>query len=429
MACKSFSIAYDYRVTILVIQWGKIMGYAKRAVQGVGWNTTLKLLASFIAAGKIVVLARLLTPTDFGIFALVLIALGLSESMTETGINTTIIQSKQSIKYYLDTAWVISILRGLIISLLMMGIGWLMQGFYKQEGLFLLVGFTSLVPFLRGFINPAIVSWQRELRFFRDSMYTLSLTVVEAVTTIILALIFHSVFALIGGVIVSAIFEVVFTFVMFQERPRFQYLHSRANEILWNMWGLNAMTILNYVTENIDDVIIGRVVGTSGLGIYHNSYALSHRLNLQFAKSIQHSTFPIYVKMDEKVRLRKAFFKTLFLSMAGFIVLGVPLLFFPKLVVDILLGAKWSEAIPVLPWLVVAGLIHSVVTIASAVLVARKQYFWLNVNLFMNVVFMIPFLIWLGMHYGLLGAVIGLLFSRTISLPSVLIGVKQVLYD
>src|SRR5687767_6666961 len=256
------------------------MGYTKNAVQGVGWNGAVKVATILLSAAKIMVLARILTQADFGLFALVAVAIGIVESLTETGVNPTIIQSNKSINYFLDTAWVISIVRGLIVSIVMILMGFGMSYFYNSPQLFVLVGVASLIPLIRGFINPAIVSLQKDLRFFRDSVYRLSLLVVEVSSAILFGFLFRSVYALIFGLIASAIFEVLLTFLMFKEKPRLQYLKSRAHEIFHNMKGLNISSILGYVVENVDSLIVGKVIGTSGLGIYQNSYGFTHKLNL-----------------------------------------------------------------------------------------------------------------------------------------------------
>jgi lipopolysaccharide exporter len=403
------------------------MGYTKHAILGVSWNTIVKLLTTVLAAIKIAVLARILSPVDFGLFSLVMVAIGIVESFTETGINTTIIQSKKSLNYFLDTAWVISICRGLLISILMIVMGFGMQWFYQSPQLSVLVGLASVIPFIKGFINPAIVTLQKELRFFRDSLYRLSLLVVEVTSSIVLGVLLQSVYALILGLLISAIFEVVLTFLMFKDRPRFVYMSSRAQEIFHNMKGLNVIAIFSYVVENIDSVIVGKVVGTAGLGIYQNSYGLTHRLNLQLAKSVQHATFPVFMRFsDDLARLRRAFLKTLYVSLAGFALVSLPFFLFPQLTVQILLGDKWLQAIPLFRPLILAGLLQSIVAISSALLIARKQYRWLSVNLIVNTTLMVILITVFGTRFGLIGAAWGLVASRLFSLPAIAIGLSQI---
>lgn len=381
-----------------------------------------------ITAVKMMILARMLSQYDFGLFALVMVAVGIVESMTETGVNPTIIQSSKSVSYFTNTAWVISIVRGLIISIVMIIMGFGMRLFYDSPQLFILVGITSLIPLIKGFINPFIVTLQKDMLFYRDSLYRLSLLIVEAAATILLAFLMRSVYALIFGLIIAAAFEVILTFVMFKERPRFIYMKSRAQEIFENMRGLNALAILGYIVENVDSIVIGKVTSTSALGVYQNSYGLTHRLNLQLAKSVAHGTFPVYARIQrDQDRLRRALFRTLSISILGFTLMGLPFFLFPEFTIRFFLGENWLEAVPLVRPLILAGLVQSVVSICSAFFVVRKSFRWLNINLLSTVTLMLILIPWMSAQSGLVGAVLAVLLARIMSVPFILIGMHQTL--
>lgn len=406
------------------------MGYTSKAIQGVSLSTLVKIGMTVLSAIKLMILARIISTYDFGLFAFVAVAIGIVESVTETGINATIIQSSKSVNYFLDTAWVISIIRGLLISIFMIFLGFGMEIFYDSPQLLTLVGIASFVPLIKGFINPAVVTLHKEMLFVKDSVYRLSLLVVEVVASVTLGLLLRSVYALVFGLLISAVFEVALTFWMFKDRPRFIYLKSRAQEIFENMRGLNIMAVLGYVVENMDSLIIGKVTSTSALGVYQNSYGLTHRFNLHLAKSVTHGTFPVYAKIQqEQLRLRRAFFRTLAISMTGFALISLPFYLFPHWTIVFFLGENWLEAVTLVRPLIIAGLLQSIVSISSPVFMARKSYFWFNANLFVTAVCMLVFVTILGRQYGLGGAVNGVLIARAISLPIVLIGIFRVLYS
>jgi lipopolysaccharide exporter len=405
------------------------MGYTRDAFHGVSWQGLLKIITTLTTAGKIFVLARLLNPVDFGIFSLVAIALGLMESFTETGINTTIVQSAKSVRYFLDTAWVISIFRGFVIGILMILIGFGMKNFYQEEQLISLVAIAAFIPVIKGFINPAIVSLHKDLNFFKDALYKLALVVTDATAAILLALVFHSVWALILGMMVAAIAEVFISFWFFSDRPQFCFIKSRAWEIFHNAKSLNITAILDYTIQNVDNLLIGKLVGTQALGYYANGYSLSQKFNLDFSKSVQHTTFPIFTRMqNQKVRLTKAFLKSTAISLLLFICLSVPLIFFPHLVVTVVLGGeKWLAVEPILPLLAIAGLIQSFTVLSSSLLTAEKEYRWLNLALLTNVVTLIPLLFLLAPRFGLLGGVYAVVLSRVLTLPVSGLGIWKTL--
>src|SRR3989344_2694613 len=94
------------------------MGYFKDAVKGVSWMTAFRILYRAIGLVRIAIIAHLLTPLALGVFGIVSLVLAFLEIITETGINVFLIQEKDEAEGYFNTAWVLSILRGIIISLL-----------------------------------------------------------------------------------------------------------------------------------------------------------------------------------------------------------------------------------------------------------------------------------------------------------------------
>jgi len=81
------------------------MGYFKQALKGITWMTALEGLTKAAAVAKIAVLARILTPSQFGSYGIALLVLGFLEVITETGINVFLIQEKDNVQKYLDSAW------------------------------------------------------------------------------------------------------------------------------------------------------------------------------------------------------------------------------------------------------------------------------------------------------------------------------------
>jgi O-antigen/teichoic acid export membrane protein len=103
------------------------------------------------------------------------------------------------------------------------------------------------------------------------------------------------------------------------------------------------------------------------------------------------------------------------------------LVIFPGLTIRFFLGENWLEAIPLVRPLIIAGLIQSIVSIASAVFMAQKTYRWLNTNLLVTAISMCILIPFMGTRYDVLGAVIAVLISRVIGLPFALYGIVETL--
>lgn len=402
------------------------MGYTRQAVTGFGWQSIVTFLTAAVTAIKLALLARLLDQRDFGLFAYVSIALGLAESITQTGVNVTIIQAKESVKYFINTAWVIAITRGWVIGIVMVLLGLIMSQFYQEPSLTFLVVVAAFVPIIKGFINPSIILMQKELRFFRDSVYRFSLVLVEAVFSVILAWQLRSITALLLSLLIAALFEVAISFFFFKLKPRFEYLPSRAKQIFSNAKGLSVAAALSYISENIDDMILGRVLGTVPLGVYHTGYSLSHKPTYGLAQALAHSTLPVFAKISDDVhRLRRAFTR----SMTGLVLLLgivlIPMIFLPELVVQVILGEKWLAVVPILPWLGIAGAMQALTTICYNVLITQQRYKIMNFHRSLGIILFVPLFIWATSQYGLLGAAMAWAATRLITFPVILIGVMR----
>lgn len=403
-----------------------MQSYTKTAISGFSWQSFLKLSTSIITFVKIFFLARILSPTDFGIFSLTAIGLGLSEAITQTGVNLTIIQSKHRVSYFLNTAWVIAIIRGFIIAIIMTLMGFGMSHYFNNQRLLFLITLSALVPIIKGFINPAIVDFHKNMKFAKDSFYKISLVLVETISMVLLALVIKNALAMVLALILAALFEVAISFLFLEEKPQFVYLPSRAKEIFKHTKWLNITSFFHYLNDNLDDLIIGRLTNVYQLGLYHNAYSLSHKTNYELSKSALHSTLPILAKFStEKLRVKKAFFKSLIITFGIAVIVSMPLLIFPKFFINLILSEKWLEVLPYVRQLTIAGLVHTLANYSYVLFLNQKKYWFMNGHLALTLLLTIVLMLILTPQFGLIGAVYGLLIARLISLPLIFFCIKK----
>ncbi len=400
------------------------MGYTDKVIKGFSWDTGKRVATYILTIVKIYILARILDPTDFGHFSLVAIAWGFSEAVTETGINLTIIQSKHSVDYFLDTAWVIAIIRGFLIGIVMIGLGWGMSWYFTNPILLSLTTMAALIPVIKGFINPYIVVLHKKMHYAQDTLFRFSIVFVEILLAILLGIWLRSAYALVLAMVGSAILEVSLSFIFFQKKPQLHYLPSRAKVIFDNARWLSVGSLLNYLVENIDDFLVGSITNSHDLGIYHNSYSMTHKTNYEIAKAVHYGTIPVYTKINhESQRLKKAFFKSVAATIVIISAFSFPFLLFPDWIISFFLGEKWLAAIPLVPWLTAAGLIQSLSMITYTLLLASKSYKLMNLHLLLTLTMMVILMLSLGNELGLVGAVKGLAYARLSTTPILAYGV------
>lgn len=394
------------------------MSYKHSFFSGIAWNGGLKVFSKLLTAVKLFILARLLLPQDFGLFSLVLVSVSLIEVFTESGINTILVQSQKKLEEYLGTAWIISIGRGVLIAGAMVFLSFVMSHYYQESRLQSLILFASLVPLIRGCINPAIISFYKNLKFRQDTYYRLTLVITDLVTAILFGFILRNPFALIMPMIVSALVEVFVSYKFVHVWPNLHFNKAIFEEILSQTKWLNGIAILDYLTKNADNLIIGRFLGTTQLGFYQNAFALSQSATSELGLSVIHASFPIYTRFSEDTaRLKRAFIKvsTLFcfiLLIPLFILIAIP-----DIVVHIQFGEGWEQIIPILPILALSGYIQGLFNIGSTVFTVRKKYYYLTTTLGLLFTGMIVGLLILIPQYGLMGGAISILISRLVTLP------------
>jgi O-antigen/teichoic acid export membrane protein len=396
------------------------VNYKQKVITGFSSESIFNLSTYFLTLVKTYILARILEPSDFGLFSLTVIALGVSEAMTQTGINLTIIQSKRSVEYFLDTAWVIAIGRGFFIGVLMIVLGFGISAFYQLPSLLILIAIAALIPVIKGFINPYIVVLHKHMMYVHDVTFRFVIHSVTIIASILLGIWLHNVYALVLGMLISAIVEVFLSFLIFQKKPIFRYIPSRAKLIFDNAKWLSIGSLLNYLVEHLDDFLIGAITNIHLLGFYHNAYGLTHKANYEISKSVHYSTIPVYTKLiDKKERLKKAFLKSFFYSLLIMLAISIPIYVFNQQIITILLGEKWLETIPLVRPLIIAGIIQGISMICYTLMLTTKHYKIMNLHLFISAILMALFISVLGSSQGLLGAVNGILYSRIIAFPIV----------
>jgi O-antigen/teichoic acid export membrane protein len=394
------------------------MGYKRSFYSGFTLNGALKLSSKVIAAIKIWFLARLLTPTDFGLFSLVLVSVSLIEVFTESGINVVLVQSQKKIEEYIDTAWIFSIFRGLVICGVMILLAFSMSSYYNEPNLLNLILFASLVPIIKGFINPGIITFYKELNFKKDTMYRFALVITDFVVAIIGGLILKNTYALVIPLFFSAAVDVYISFKYIPIKPQFKFSLPIFKEIFAHSKWLNGISILDYLNKNVDNLIIGRMLGTASLGLYQNAFALSQSLTAEIGLSAIHASFPIYARLSEDAeRLRRSFFKVASLFSLLTLVPTIILIIFPELIIRLQFGDQWLSAIAILPILALAGYVQGFLNIGSTIFTVKKKYYMLSLSLGITLISLVIGLMVLSPRYGLVGSALSVLISRLITLP------------
>lgn len=378
----------------------------------------LRASTRVIAFLKIAILARILVPEQFGLFGIASLVLVFLEILTETGINIFFIQGEGKIKDYLDTAWIVSIVRGTLISLVIILAAPIIASFFNSPDARSLLILIGVVPFLRGFINPSIVKFQKELQFNKEFLLRFLVFTFDALVAIVLAIMTKSATSLVWGLIAGVFLEILLSFVFIQPRPKLAFELAKVKRVIGRGKWVTAYSIFDYLFRQGDDIIVGRLMDAASLGLYQVAYKISSLPISEVAGVFGKVSFPVFVKISgDTKRLKKAFLKT-FLSV-GILTLPFCVLFliFPKQIILLILGDKWLAAAPVLKLLSLFGLIRGLSGPTSALFIALKKQEYVSAVTFVSMLGLAITIVPLVARFGIVGAGLSALVGAIVAWP------------
>ncbi len=397
------------------------MGYTKSAIKGVSWMSGLRMTNRALTFVKIAVLARLLTPAEFGIFGIATLLLSFLQILTETGLNVVLIQSQKQIEEYLDSAWILSILRGAFIFLIILLSAPFVASFFNTPASLNIILLIGLSPLIKGFINPAEVRFQKNLTFNYEFLFRTTLYFTDAAVAIIAALITHSVYSLAFGLLAGSILEVILSFTVVKPLPKLKFNNNYLKEIFHKGKWVTAYGIFNYFSENGDNIVVGKVLGATTLGLYQMAYKVSYIPISEISDVANIVIFPVFSKIDQdKKRLISAFWKSTGVISFLTIIAGGIIFLFPKEVITVILGQQWVSAAPVLRVLSIYGIIRAAMGPSSAMFLALEKQRYVTFMIFVRFITLIITIYPLVIYFGMVGAGYSALLSSLTEFPIIL---------
>lgn len=342
----------------VLISPGSALG--QRVVVGTFWIYVLELLLRGLRVLRTFILARLLVPEDFGIVGIATLATGFLEVFTVTGFDRALIQKKELDHQDLDTAWTISVLRGIGLSAFLFFIAPLVATYYDAPSATAVIRVVGLSFLAKGLNNVGIIYLSKKLRFGQKFLYDLSTALIGFVVTVFLAFKIRNEWALVWGIIAQYTASLIGSYIVDAYKPRFRLNTSRAKELYsFGVW-IFASTVTTYLAKQGDSLVVPKVLGVEALGYYSMAFNLA-ALPAMLVGKISSVLFPAYCNLQENpTRLKEYYLRALrmvaFLAIpacGGIFVLAEPIAH--------VLGEKWAPIAPILQLLVLSTLLKTVI--------------------------------------------------------------------
>tara|TARA_R100001369_G_scaffold85726_1_gene119633 strand:- start:6842 stop:8374 length:1533 start_codon:yes stop_codon:yes gene_type:complete len=389
----------------------------EKGITGMLWNLSGSVVQIIIKLFVIGVLARLLTPEEFGIVAIMMLLVTFSELFSQMGIGSALIQLPKITSSHIAQGYSLSVLIGLLIGILFFFLAPIVGTFFDLTNADNAIRFFAIFFPLRSFNSITSAMLTRHLRFqLIVKTNVVSYVFGMGLTSIILAYLGLGYWALIWGQFAALMISLLS--LMYYERPSFALRFEKPilRDLMFFGSGHTLGSIFNYFAENADNIIVGKLLGTSILGVYSKAFQLLAIPAQFFGNLFDKVLFPILsLKQDQKKKLAEFYLFSSSICFGMLIPLSVIVFINAKFIVDTLLGNQWQEVI--VPFqILILGLAHRFGTkinksyLKSIGLIYRGAYYQLIFAILMFVCCSVG-----AYLYGIIGVAFGVLLATILN--------------
>ena len=342
-----------------------------RVLQGGVWIFTFRISKQVLGFIRIVVLARLLAPHDFGLFGIALLTLSVFDTFSQTGFGDALVQKPGDISKYLDVSWTVTMVRGVVLFCLIFFSAPMIAAFFDSTQATLFIRIIALSILLKACTNVGVIYFPKQLTFDKQFTFDLTSNLVDFIVAITAALLLRNAWALVFGSLAGNLTRLGLSYHLHPYRPRLRWDWEKIKELLgFGKW-IWATTALVFLVNQGDDLVVGRMLGAAALGFYQMAYRIANLTATEFAEVVARVTFPAYARLqDEKHSLRNAFMDTTRLTL---FISTLPMILIVLLASDlteVILGKKWMPMVPAMQVLALVGLARAAAATARPVLLA-----------------------------------------------------------
>ncbi len=380
-------------------------------MRAAAWSVIQKGASDALRMAGSLILTRILFPEAFGLMATVTTVLVMIQLFADTGVHLSIIQNPRGAEpEFLNTAWIITIGRGLILFGVIALASWPVSVLYGDPALMPLFLIMAFNPLILGFENPAIVLLVKNFRIEKKFILEISIQVTGLIASVVLAYILKSAMGLAYGALFSALVRVVGSYVVQPYSPRFAWNKEYGEELFSFGKFVFANTIITWFALNADVLIVGKFLGMETLGIYQIGRNIGNVVPLFFMAILAQAYMPAVSAVNGDLsRIIVMYNRTCAFIVALIIPAAMSVAFFSRDIVDFLYDVRYEEAYIALCWITISGIFSVLGSAASNTFFAmgcpKRQTMSTLVGFFVVIV-LVP----LGIHFRqMLGAVLAML--------------------
>ena len=320
----------------------------RKSVQGSVMSVSSQVVRFTLRTGSMMVLARLLTAEDFGLQGMVLVTTGFLALFRDAGLSAVTVQRDSLSHDQVSTLFWINAAVGAVLATLLVLAAPAIAAFYRDPRLTSICVVSALAFLIHGFSIQHYALLQRQMRFASLGVIEIVSVLVGALVGVEMAMLGYGYWALVGMAVVTPLVTAIGCWTSLPWMPGAPKRHRDMRTILSMGGTLTLNSVIVYLAYNTEKILLGRFWGAEALGVYGRAYQLISLPSELLMSGVATVAFPLLARLQsDPERLHRGFLRgysvVLSLTTPTTVVCAV----FAGEIVQIMLGSKWREVVPV----------------------------------------------------------------------------------
>lgn len=406
----------------------------KKSVSGLFWDFSGKIGLQGVGFFVSIILARILSPEDFGLLAIITVFISLANVFLDFGFGTALVQRSEVTEQHYSSVFFMNLAMGCLLGTVVFFLAPFIADFYNKSVLVDLIRAMSVCFIINAFGNVTRAHLRREMNFKILSYASIGAALISGVVAVFMAYNGYGIWSLVIQVIVSELLTNTFLYLgcklHFSLRFSFQALKE--------LWGFSSKLffagLLDTLFGNIDSLLIGKLLNPATLGYYYRAKSLENFSFRYTASTMTNVLLPSLSSIqNEPERLRHAILKLYkLISFLSFLVCGILLVGGRELII-LIFSSKWESSVLLFQIIIAGAFAPQIFNLFYNVLISTgnvKSFF--KINVFNKVLFSLNFcfLFYGNLNIYLVGFIVIQIFIFYIGLDIVSkkIGLGKLLY-
>ncbi|MGH7046120.1 MAG: oligosaccharide flippase family protein [Stellaceae bacterium] len=370
-----------------------------QAIRGAAWMMGLQWAVRALGIASTAILARLLTPADFGLMAMATLTLAVIAMFGVTGQDLALIRLGRPSRDYFDSAWTIEVIAGVVLCAAALAASPLARIYFHSAEVELIVCVLALRLLLEGFTNIGIVYFRIDFDFPREFKYFTYRKLCSVALGIMCVVIWRNVWGLVIAGVLSKAVDVGLSYAMHRYRPRFRL--TRAREI----WSYSSWMLIvahgRHLAARTDEYVVGALGNAATMGAYNVGADISVTPTVDLIQPVMRAMFPVYSRLlGDPERLRSAALRVIAATATVCLATGPGVSGIARELTLLLLGAQWSQASSLVFWFGIGAIPFGIRFAIYAILGVTDNLRLTATAVWIRVVLLIPVLVVAGRWGG-----------------------------